>query len=179
MVRVILPGMRSFGERVKGAIGLDVGVFEEVEADGTATSQAMTIVILASIASGIGVGLRAGLQGLLLASITSLVGWLLWAGITYFIGTHILPTASTSTSWGELLRTTGFAAAPGLIRILGIIPLLGNVIYFAVSIWMLAAFVIAVRQALDYTSTGRAIAVCLTGWLVFVVVGVFLVPFSR
>jgi hypothetical protein len=34
------------------------------------------------------------------------------------------------------------------------------------SLWMLAAMVVAVRQALDYESTGRAITVCAIGFVV-------------
>jgi len=65
---------------------------------------------------------------------------------------------------------TGFAAAPGLIRVFAFIPLLGGLINLAASLWMLAAFVVAVRQVLDYSSTGRAVAVCILGFLVQVVI---------
>jgi hypothetical protein len=105
--------------------------------------------------------------------VAALVGWGLWAGITYFIGTRLLGTPATSSTWGELLRTTGFAAAPGIFRILGFMPIVGIPVYFLVSVWMLVTFVVAVRQALDYTSTWRAVAVCMTGWLVSVFLGVF------
>ena len=158
--------MRPFSQRMIGAALLDVSLYEEVEADTTATSQAMTVVILSSVATGLGVNSSQGLSGLALGSVAALVGWLIWAGLTYFIGTRLFPTPSTDSSWGELLRTTGFATAPGILRILAAIPVLGLLIYFAVSIWMLVAFVIAVRQALDYSSTWRAVAVCFTGWLV-------------
>ena len=107
------------------------------------------------------------------ASVAALIGWFLWAGITYFVGTRILHTPRTSSSWGEVLRTTGFSAAPGVFRIFSVIPLLGALIAFGVGVWMLIAFVMAVRQALYYESTWRAVAVCLTGWLVFVFLGLF------
>ena len=92
-------------------------------------------------------------------------GWLIWAGLTYLIGTRLLPESRTRADWGQLLRTTGFAAAPGIVRVLGIIPLLGWLVFGIAYLWMLAAFVVAVKQALDYTSTGRAIGVCLIGWV--------------
>ncbi len=108
-------------------------------------------------------------------TIAALIAWFLWAFITYIVGTKLLPEPQTRSDMGELLRTTGFSASPGVLRVLGGVPLLGGLISFAVAIWMLVAFVVAVRQALDYRSTGRAVAVCLIGWLAFVVIQVGLV----
>ena len=158
--------MTSFIQRVIGAAKLDVHIYEEVEADTTAMPQAMGVVALSSVAAGIGAIGQEGNLGLFGGLLAALLGWTLWAGLTYFIGTRILPTPQTHADWGELLRTTGFAAAPGMLRILGIVPGLTGIVFFAAAVWMLAAFVVAVRQALDYTSTGRAVGVCLIGWLV-------------
>ena len=166
--------MTSFAQRVIGAAKLDAHIYEEVEADTTAMAQAMGVVALSSVAAGIGAAGREGTPGLLGGLVAAVLGWLLWAGLTYFIGTRILPTPQTHADWGELLRTTGFAAAPGMIRILGIVPGLTVPVFFVAGVWMLAAFVVAVRQALDYTSTGRAVAVCLIGWIVNGAILVFL-----
>jgi hypothetical protein len=168
--------MRSFPQRAIGAALLNVAVYEEVEADTNATRQAMVVVVLASLATGIGANLDEGAGTLVLGSVGALIGWIVWAGLTYFIGTRLLPGPKTSSSWGELLRTTGFAAAPGILRFFTLIPVLGLIIYVAVGIWMLVAMVVAVRQALDYTSTWRAVAVCLTGWVFYVVMNNLLVP---
>ncbi len=92
----------------------------------------------------------------------------------YIIGNRVLPEPQTRSDLGELLRTTGFSASPGLLRVPGVIPLLGGLITLAVSIWMLIAMIIAVWQALDYQSTGRAVGVCLIGWFVFVVIALML-----
>jgi len=81
------------------------------------------------------------------------------------IGARILPTPATRTSVGELLRTLGFAAAPGLIQVCGIFPGLRWPTFAIGMAWAFAASVIAVRQALDYTSTARALAVCGLGLL--------------
>ena len=166
--------MTSFTQRVIGAAKLDAHIYEEVEADTTAMAQAMGVVALSSVAAGIGAAGREGTLGLFGGLLAALLGWLLWAGLTYFIGTRILPTPQTHADWGELLRTTGFAAAPGMIRILGIVPALTVPVFFVAGVWMLAAFVVAVRQALDYTSTGRAVGVCLIGWIVNGAILVFL-----
>jgi len=162
--------MSTFVERMIGAASLDVPTYEEVEADTTATTQAMGVVVLSSLAQGIGFLTQGGGSGFIVGTIVALIGWIIWAFLVYLIGTKLLPEPQTRSDLGELLRTTGFAAAPGLLRVLGVIPFLGGVIMPAVTIWMLIAMIIAVRQALDYQSTGRAVGVCLIGWFVFVVI---------
>ena len=158
--------MASFTDRMIRAAKLDVNLYEEVEADKTAMRQAMGVVVLSSVAAGIGTIARGGLGGIFFGTIAALVGWYIWASLTYFIGTKWLPEPQTKADVGELLRTIGFSSSPGLIRVLGIIPGLGGLVFSAASIWMLVAMVIAVRQALDYKSTGRAIGVCIIGWAI-------------
>jgi hypothetical protein len=164
--------MRDFIDRILRAAKLDVHLYEEVEGDKSAMVQAMGVVVLSSIAAGIG-GMGMGASGpgvVLIGVITSLGGWYIWAFLTYFIGTKVLPEPQTHADPGELLRTIGFSSSPGLIRILGIIPGLDKVVFSAASIWMLIAMVIAVRQALDYKSTWRAVGVCLIGWVIQAVI---------
>ena len=158
--------MSSLTDRMIRAAKLDVKVYEEVEADKSAMRQAMGVVVLSSVAAGIGSIGTIGVSGLLIGTIVALIGWFIWAFITYFVGTKILSEPQTSSDYGELLRTIGFSSSPGVIRILGIIPFLGWVINIIAGIWMLIAMVIAVRQALDYKSTGRAVGVCLIGWII-------------
>ena len=158
--------MANFTDRMIRAARLDVNLYEEVEADKTAMGQAMGVVVLSSVAAGIGTIARGGLGGIFFGTIAALVGWYIWASLTYFIGTKWLPEPQTKADIGELLRTIGFSSSPGLIRVLGIIPGLGGVVFLAASIWMLVAMVIAVRQALDYKSTGRAVGVCVIGWVI-------------
>jgi hypothetical protein len=162
--------MASLTDRMLRAAMLDANLYEEVEADTTAMGQAMAVVVLSSIAGGIGASAANGVGGLIGGAVASLVGWYIWAWLTYFIGTKWLPEPTTEADTGQMLRTIGFASAPGLIRIAGIVPGLGLIAAGAASIWMLCAMVIAVRQALDYASTGRAVIVCLIGFLVQVAV---------
>src|SRR5688572_9542339 len=156
--------MATFVERMVRAAKLDVTLYEEVENDTTATGQALGVVVLSSVAAGIGAG--AGVRGLVFGTIASLLGWAFWAWITYLIGTRWLREAGTSADWSQVARTIGFAQAPGILRIVIIIPFLGWLVFFITTIWTLVAVVIAVRQALDFTSTPRAVAVCSVGWLV-------------
>jgi hypothetical protein len=158
--------MASFTDRMIRAAKLDVNLYEEVEADKGAMGQAMGVVILSSVAAGIGTIGTTGIMGLVLGTIVALVGWFIWAFLTYYIGTRLLPEPQTKADYGELLRTIGFSSSPGVLRVLGIIPMLGGLLTFIIGIWMLVAMVIAVRQALDYKSTWRAVGVCLIGWIV-------------
>lgn len=156
--------MNVFVDRVMRALRLEAALYEEVEADVSALPQALAVVVLSSLAAGIG-SLRFGLAGLLLGVFAALVGWVLWALVVYLVGVKMLPEPQTKSDIKELLRATGFASAPGLIRVLGAIPYLGGLVVLIASLWMLAAMVIAVRQALDYQSTWRAVGVCLLGWI--------------
>lgn len=168
--------MASFLERAIGAARLDVATYEEVEADPSALGQALAVVALASIAAGIGSSAASGGHGasLLGGVIFNLIGWFVWAFITFLVGTRILPTAETKSDLGEMLRTTGFSAAPGVIGILGLLPLIGGLVLMVAWLWQLAAMVVAVRQALDYTSTGRAVGVCLIGFAAYLLVAIVL-----
>jgi hypothetical protein len=158
--------MSSFKDRIIRAAKLDVNLYEEVEADKGAMVQAMGVVVLSSIAAGIGTIGKGGAVGILTGTIAALIGWYVWAYLTYLVGAKLLPELQTKSDPGELLRTIGFSSSPGLIRVLGIIPGFGGVVLLVASIWMLAAMVVAVRQALDYKSTLRAVGVCLIGWII-------------
>ncbi|MBI4772952.1 MAG: YIP1 family protein [Deltaproteobacteria bacterium] len=158
--------MEGIADRVIRAAKLDPQVYEEVEADPRALNQAITVVIASGIAAGIGSIAQSGLAGLFFGTIIALIAWYVWAFITYYVGTKWLPEPQTHATHGELLRAIGFSSAPGLIRVLGVIPFLTNFVFIVSGIWMLAAMVIAVRQALDYKSTARAIGVCLIGWAI-------------
>ena len=157
--------MASLTGRMLGAARLSAATYEEVEADATATPQAVLVVVLAAVAGGVSAIRATGVVGLVLAGLASLLGWYVWAFITFVVGTRLLPGAKTDADLGQLLRTIGFSAAPGLVRVLGIVPVLDGPVSVIASLWMLAAMVVAVRQALDYEGTGRAVAVCVIGFV--------------
>ena len=163
-----------FVMRLIGALALDPVTYEEVEADRSATGQALLVVVLSSVGAGIGArGLGSGSpQSMVFISAVSLMAWVAWALLTYQIGVRLMPEAETRSDVGELLRTIGFAAAPGMLRVFGIVPGAAVPAFAITAIWMLAAMVVAVRQALDYKSTARAIAVCGLGWALAVAIAV-------
>ena len=158
--------MASIQERMLRAARLDAQLYEEVEADQAAMGQAMGVVILSGVAAGIGNFANGGLVGTVTGTIAALAGWYIWAFLTYFIGTRLLPEPQTSADHGELLRTIGFSSAPGLIRVLGIIPGLTALVFSVAGIWMLVAMVIAVRQALDYKNPWPVSAFFVVGSLI-------------
>jgi hypothetical protein len=174
--------MMTFFSRIAGAALLNAATYEEIEADRTATMQAMAVVALSSIAAGIG---AVGVTGVRLTalggiSVLAFVVWAVWAMLTLQIGTRIFPTPGTEADMGQLLRTIGFATAPGILRVAGVIPGTTTVVFVLTAVWMLMAMIVAIRQALDYTSTARAFAVCALGWalsLGFAVgIGIFCSP---
>lgn len=150
------------------AAQLDATVYEEVEADANPAVmlQAMAIVALSSVAAGIGAVVH-GWREMAVLAVTALLGWFVWAVLTFFIGSHLLPVRETQATVAQLLRTTGFSATPGFLRAFGFLPILGWPLFFIANLWMLATFVMAVKQALDYPHWGRALTVCLLGWLVY------------
>jgi hypothetical protein len=171
----------SFPRRLVGAARLDSRIYEEVEADTGALPQAIAVVLLAAVAVGIGLAGLGALRfpALLVGSLAALAWWISWAVLTYMIGTHLLPEAGTRADAGQLLRTIGFSAAPGLLAVVAVVPGLTRPVFLVIAIWMLATMIVAVRQALDYSTTTRAIAVCATGWalsLVFALVTGLLMP---
>lgn len=168
--------MSSFTDRMIGAAKLNPGTYEEVEHDTGAMGQAVGVILLSSVAAGIGsIGYMDVTTALVAGSIAALVGWLVWAFLTWIIGTKLLPEQNTEAGIGQLLRTIGFASAPGILRVLGVIPGIGGLLVLACNIWMLAAMVVGVRQALDYTSTWRAVGVCVIGWIILILVQVAIV----
>jgi len=160
--------MTTFPHGLMGASVLDVTTYEEVEADRGATAQAFVVVLASSLASGVGATgfARAGAPfagGVFFWSAVSLIAWAAWALLVFEIGGRLLPEPETRVDVGELLRTIGFSSAPGLLRVFAIVPELAMPVFILTTVWMLVTMVVAVRQALDYRSTARAIGVCTLG----------------
>jgi hypothetical protein len=153
--------MAGFTERMMGAATLDIATYEEVEHDQTATGQAAGVVALVAIASAIGSYGMGGVYGSLGQLVSAFIGWVVWSAVTLLIGTKVF---GGTADMGEMLRTLGFAQSVGVIKVLGIVPLLGWIAALAAGIWMLVCGVVAVRQALDFT-TGKAIGTVILGWL--------------
>lgn len=158
--------MADFKDRLIRASKLDSSLYEEVEGDPGALRQATLVVVLSSVAAALGSPVQQfSIAALIVGAVVSLLAWYVWAFLTYVIGTKLLPEDTTKADWGQLLRTIGFSSAPGMIRVLGLIPGLAGIVFLAAAIWMLIAMVVAVRQALDYSSSWRAAGVCIIGWL--------------
>jgi hypothetical protein len=155
--------------RMLGAIRMNVDTYEDVEGDRSATWQAMAVVVIVSICTGVGALLSGVISGeesvdildLVFGVILGIVGWALWALVTWIVGSTILKTPETVADWGQLARGTGFAQAPGVFRIFVFVPGVGGLIGLLALIWQIACMIIAVRQCLDYTSTWRAFFVVL------------------
>jgi len=161
--------MSTLVDRVMGSATLDASSYEEVEADRSANWQAVAVVLLSSLGAALGVGVRSIFDVTILLFV-AVATWTSWVLLTLLIGTQLLPGKETKADFGQIFRTTGFSASPGIFRAFGFLPYVGGVIFAAATIWMLVSFVVAIRQALDYTNTGRAVLVCLLGWVVHTVI---------
>ena len=157
--------MSTLTNRILGSARLDSQSYEEVETDSFANLQAVGVVLCSSLAAAIGTGLK-DIGSILQLLIAALVSWILWVLLTLFIGARLMPGNKTQADFGQVLRTTGFSTSPGILRVFGFLPGVGWFIFAGATLWMLFSFVVAIRQALDYTSTLRAVAVCLLGWIV-------------
>jgi hypothetical protein len=164
----------SLPDRMIRAARLSVPLYEEVEADTTATTQALTVVVIVSLASGIGSALAASMNqtggsiigGLIGGIISALIGWAVWSWVIYFVGTKIFGGVAT---YGEVLRTLGFAETPGVLSILVFIPVLGPLLALVGGIWVLVASFIATRQALDI-SNGKTVGAIIVAIIALIIV---------
>ena len=158
--------MSTLTDRLIGSARLDARSYEEVETDPYANIQAIGVVMLSSLAAAIGTGIQ-DLSTTLQLMMVALASWIIWVLLTLFIGTKLFPERDTRADFSQVLRTTGFSASPGILRIFGVIPGIRWIVFSIATIWMLCTFVVAVRQALDYTTTARAVVVCLLGWIIY------------
>ncbi len=170
--------IRLFINRVFRAIKIDVELYEEVEKDKSATLQAGLVVVLSSLAAGVG-ALQLGASNFFLAPVVSLLSWYIWAYIIYFVGVKLFGGPTTKSNHGELLRTIGFSSAPGLIRVFGFTPDLMTVTFIGSAFWMLACMVVAVRSALDYESLWKALGVVVVAWLFQAIVLLLVITLFR
>src|SRR3954453_7068690 len=169
--------MASFAERMTGAMQADVRTFEEIEADRTAAPQAVAVIVIAGVASLLGNIWRMGIVGGFMMLVVNVCAYALWALVVVLIGTKVMPEPATKADFNEGFRVMGFTAAPGVFNVLAIIPFLGSLISFVIWIWMIVVGVVAVRQVLDYTNTGRAIIVCLiAGLICWIITAMVLTP---
>ncbi len=159
----------GFVSRMLRSSLLQADVYEEVEADRQATFQALAVVVLAAVGMGVGSIGNSGVEGILWHTLAAVALWFVWAYVTCFIGVRLLPTSDTVADHGELLRTIGFSSAPGILRVFMLIPPVALPVFVLTSLWMFVAMVVAVRQALDYASTLRALAVCGVGFPIYAV----------
>ena len=166
--------MASFGDRVVGAMKLDPRAFEDVENDPTAMGQAAGVIALAAVSAGLGNIWYGGISGIVFGVIAQLIAYAAWAVIIWLVGTKVMPDPATKADFPETFRTVAFAAAPGLLSIITIIPLIGWLLMFLIWLWTIAAMVVAVREVLDYSNTGKAIVVVIIGFIVNLCVTFFM-----
>ena len=157
-----------FLRRFIGALALDASIYEDIEADRTAALHSMLVVAMAVAGGGVGVvglGLT-GASGFLAGMVVMLAGWLVWTTLMATVGTIALAEPQTRSSTAELMRTVSFAMAPGVLLVFAALKPAAPFVFAIVFLWIVAGSVLAMRQALDYRSTARAITVCILSWVI-------------
>ena len=157
--------IKLFLNRIYRSIKIETEVFEEVQKDKNATIGAAIVVVLSSLAAGIGAS-HLGMVNFFLAPVLSLISWFVWAYIVYFVGVKLFPDSKTKTTQFALLRAIGFSSAPGIIRIFGFNESLMAVTFIGSAFWMLACMIVAVRETLNYKSLWKALGVVIISWFV-------------
>jgi hypothetical protein len=157
--------IKELGERMIRAAKLDGSLYEDIKTDRHAPLQAAIVVVLSAVAAGVGVILQSGIGDFFLKTMQAMMEWYIWAFLTAVVGTRLLQEPQTRTDCGGVVRMISFASAPGVVRLLGVIPGLGGFISGLATVWMLGATIVAVRKALDYTTTTRAVGACVIGWV--------------
>lgn len=160
--------MRLYFNRFFRAASLDVTFYQEVVAQPLLLNQAWITVLLYAMLAAWGNFGRAGAVGSNIAMISALIGWYIWAFSSYFIATKFFGGGSADAQRSDrkaVIRAMGFACAPGVIQILGMIPGLGLAVLVLSSIWMVVAATKAINVALNIESTAHAAAACIIGWI--------------
>ena len=164
----------SYVDRLRGALMLEARTYRDVEQDTNANGQAALTVVLAALAAGIGAILgRDLIQNLLGTAISSLVQWVIFSFVAYYVGSSLFSSGDTSVTPGQVLRTIGFAQAPKLLLVLGIIPILGWIVGLVVFFWFLAAAIVALREAFEF-DTGRAVGTGLVALVAILIIDILL-----
>jgi hypothetical protein len=168
-------------DRMLGALRLDTATYEEIEADKKATGEAAFVVVASALVAAAGYALRLGgtVNDGLFGAVAELLGWALFALCAYLVGGKLVPGPNTKTSWGEIARTIGYAHTPRFLLILLAVPGIFGLVRFVVSLWILAATVVALRSALDCGTVRAAIVAVLASIVQLIVVGLVVGLVSR
>jgi hypothetical protein len=161
--------MRLYFDRFFRAARLDVSFYQEVAAEPLLLNQAWITVLLYAMFASWGNFGRAGAIGSNIGMISALIGWYIWAFSSYFVAKRFFRGGASEAQRAErkaVIRSMGFACAPGVTRILAMIPGLGIAVLVLSSIWMIVAATIAIKMALNFESSARAAGACIIGWII-------------
>jgi hypothetical protein len=147
-----------------GAALLEPETYEEAASVSSVWSQAALVVVVSSMAAGVG-NLGGGLTGFVLGFLAALLGWGLCALSAYWVATRKVGVPRTQSTWNATLRGLGFASTPRLFLAFTFLPVIGFLVGLAVHAWTLITIGFAVRTSLDLEEARPAIMVALAGWV--------------
>lgn len=160
--------------RMLRVIKLDSSLFEEIIDDSTSQSQYAWVVAILAMATGFGMFSQAGATAVNICLVTTFLSWYFWAFSVYFIGTYMFREVESKTDRKTIMRVMGFANAPGALRLLGVVPQTAPVVFLVTTIWMIAASVTGVKQAMHIRENSKVVVLCAGTWLLSFLVQVLL-----
>jgi hypothetical protein len=97
----------------------------------------------------------------LLSVLSYMVGYLLWAGSVWLVGTYAF---GRDVAWISVAAAVGLAYAPQILAFFELTPFFGSPFGVLLSLWSLLAILVALRAGLGL-ETWQAVAAGGLGWL--------------
>ncbi len=162
--------MATFLERLRLAFTVNSDFYEEIISDPKTQAHSLWVVAIFAMAASFGTFGRAGGTAVNISLFVTLFSWYIWAFTTYYLGTRFFAETDTPKDKKTIMRVMGFASAPGILRIFGLIPHLSGLLFIVSSLWMLYASATGLKKALNYSSMSRAVGLTLASYILSLVV---------
>lgn len=152
------------------ALTLNPAFYEHSHRSAIALPLAQGIVGSAALSYGLGSGLVLLLSqpspvqwgvGTLINGLSLVAGYYLWTYAIWLLDTYLAPPVPP---YRELLIPVGFAYAPQVLNLLGVIPLFGPAIALGLAGWTLLGAIAAVRAGLNI-SLAKAVLLASVGFI--------------
>ena len=156
--------MKPIFKRMQRAIMLDQTLFDEIVADPSIQGQSVWVVAIFAMTTAFGTFSMISGTAVNIGLITTIITWYIWAFSVFYVGTRILGPMSEGSDRKTIMRVVAFASAPGVIRLLGVIPKITMIILAISSIWILIAAVMGLKKVFVQATTAKITMVCVGSW---------------
>ena len=157
--------MQALFQRMLRAARMDAQLFEEIVSDPTLQGQSVWVVAIFAMATAFGTFTLISGTAVNIGLLTTMIGWYIWAFSVFYIGTRILKGDSAPPDRKTIMRVMAFACAPGIFRLLGLIPKTTTLVFIVTSLWMLATAVFGLKKVFPQRSTFKISVVTVVTWI--------------